>query len=104
MEFITTGTSTTFNTEGIQNGDLFFGKYEDWEQGKEGFVSAVTPGRITVQYHPPIGNITNHFHIEIGDVIAGKWLLRHSRDLSSVDEYVPQMTSELDDPDSIEGE
>lgn len=77
----------TFDLSQIKAGDLLWGKHSTWDEGKAGFVTAVTEKQLTVQYHPGIGNVTNHFFIPVSEVAAGEWDVRWSVDLSEVQEY-----------------
>ena len=42
---------------------------------------------IAVQFHPGIGNVTNHFFILASEAAAGQWEIRWSVDMSEVYEY-----------------
>lgn len=66
---------------------MLYAKHHSWEDGKTGFVTSVTEKKLVVQYHPGIGNVTNHFFVSVDDVIAGKWEIRWSSDLAKVYEY-----------------
>lgn len=72
----------------IQPGYVCFGKHRTWDEGKTGIVTSVTETQMTVQYHPGIGNVTNHFIIPISEVAASEWEIRWSADLLVVSEYV----------------
>lgn len=76
-----------FDTSSIKKGDLMYGKHQTWQEGKVGFVTAVTEEELTVQYHPGIANVTNHFFIPASEVADGQWELRWSADLSAVHDY-----------------
>lgn len=97
MEFIINEPIAEFDTEKIKPGGLLYGKYKTWEEGKAGFVSAVNRSRITVHYHPGIGNITNHFHIPVEEVVAEDWIIRYSDDLKTI---ITNETEEPQDGDS----
>lgn len=43
--------------------------------------------RITVQYHPGIANVTNHFFLPAEEVAAGEWEVRWTKDMKTVYEY-----------------
>ena len=53
----------TFDLSEIARGDLVYGKHRTWPEGKAGFVTSATEKELIVQYHPGIGNVTNHFRI-----------------------------------------
>lgn len=74
----------SFDLSAVRRGDLLWGKHRTWDEGKAGFVSAVTGNRLIVQYHPGIGNVTNHFMIPAAEAAAGEWEVRWSSDLLEV--------------------
>ena len=78
----------------IYPGCVCFGKHRTWDEGKTGIVTSVTESRLTVQYHPGIRNVTNHFIIPVSEIIAGEWEIRWSADLSEVSEYVSEPEKE----------
>ena len=67
---------------------MLYAKHHSWEDGKTGFVTSVTEKKLVVQYHPGIGNVTNHFFVSVDEVIAGKWEIRWSSDLAKVYECI----------------
>lgn len=85
--------SKVFDTEQIKKGDLVYAQHKIWTEGKCGFVTAVSDKELTVQYHPGIGNITNHFVIPILEAATGEWVIRWSADLKTVNEIpvTPEM-------------
>lgn len=87
MELIITQPVPVFDLSQIKRGDLLYGKHYSWDEGKAGFVTAATEKTLTIQYHPGIGNVTNHFHIPVDSVIAGDWEIRWSMDMSQIYEY-----------------
>lgn len=87
MELIVDSVAKVFDTGIIKRGCLVYGKHKTWQEGKAGFVTAVTEKEITVQYHPGIANVTNHFFVSASEVADGQWELRWSDDLSEVYEY-----------------
>ena len=76
-----------FDARSIKKGNLVYGKHQTWQEGKAGFVTAVTEEELTVQYHPGIANVTNHFFIPASEVADGQWELRWSDDLSEIHEF-----------------
>ena len=76
-----------FDASSIKKGNLVYGKHQTWQEGKAGFVTAVTEEELTVQYHPGIANVTNHFFIPASEVADGQWELRWSDDLSEIHEF-----------------
>lgn len=77
---------TSYNLEEIKCGYLLWGRYRGWSEGKAGIVTAVTESSLTVQFHPGVGNITNHFVVPVSEVAAGQWEIRWSDDMLKVQE------------------
>lgn len=75
------------NTDEIKIGHLLYAKHVSWKTGMSGFVTTVTEKEIVVQYHPKIGNVTNHFVIQAQEAVAGDWEIRYSADLSEITAY-----------------
>lgn len=97
MPLITEEAKAVFDLSQIARGHLLWGRHCTWQEGKAGFVTSATEGQLTVQYHPGIGNVTNHFVIPVSEVAAGWWEIRWSKDLSGVQGYGIA-------EDSVEGE
>ena len=93
MELIIEKPESVLNTSEIKTGMLVYAKHVSWKCGISGFVTAITEKEMIVQYHPRIGNVTNHFFISAKEVAAGDWHIRYSTDLSEVYEY-PKPTDE----------
>ncbi len=87
MGFVIEKPRTVFNLAEIQCGDLLWGRHRTWKEGKAGFVTSATEDQLIVQYHPGIGNVTNHFRIPVSEVGSGQWKIRWSADLSEVFVY-----------------
>ncbi len=77
----------SFNLEQIRCGYLLWGKHCTWSEGKAGFVTSATKDQLIVQYHPGIGNVTNHFMIPAEEIASGQWEIRWTADMSEVFEY-----------------
>lgn len=77
----------TFDLSEIARGDLVYGKHRTWPEGKAGFVTSATEKELIVQYHPSIGNVTNHFRIPIDEAVDAQWEIRYSHDMSEVKTY-----------------
>lgn len=92
---ITEKPETVFDTSEIKAGYLVFAKNRSWNEGIGGFVTAVTGKEVVVQYHPGIGNVTNHFFIRANEVVAGDWEIRYSADMSEIHVY-PEPASDTD--------
>ena len=94
-----------FDTSAVCPGNVMYGKHFSWNEGISGVVTSVTESRITVQYHPGIGNVTNHFFIPVEEATAGDWQIRWSADLSEVQEYnIPHEEPEPVEPDKPAGD
>lgn len=85
MELLVEKNMGVFNT-GIKKGTLIWAKYDGWDAGIGGFVSAVSENKLVVMFHPGISNVVNHHIIPIEEVAAGKWQIRWSEDLVTVNE------------------
>lgn len=79
--------TAAFDLSQIKRGDLVWGKHFTWDEGKAGFVTAATKEQLIVQYHPGIGNVTNHFIVPVAEAVEGQWQLRYSSDMTEVYEY-----------------
>lgn len=77
----------SFDLSQIQRGYLLWGRHYTWNEGKAGFVTSATENQLIVQYHPGIGNVTNHFIIPVSEAVDGQWEIRWSADMSEVQEY-----------------
>lgn len=95
MELIIEKPESVLNTSEIKTGMLVYAKHVSWKCGISGFVTSITEKEMIVQYHPSIGNVTNHFFINAKEVAAGDWQIRYSTDLSEVYEY-PKPTDDTE--------
>lgn len=84
MALVTERPVAVFDLSQVKKGCLFWGKHISWEEGRAGFVTAAGEDRLTVQYFPGIGNVTNHFYVPVLEAAAGEWEIRWSFDLSEV--------------------
>ena len=87
MGLIINKQAAAFDLESVKPGYLIYGKHMSWNEGKSGFVTSVTEKQIIVQYHPGIGNVTNHYFIPVEEVMNGEWIVRWSSDMLEVNEY-----------------
>lgn len=94
----------TFDLARIKRGYLIWGKHYTWNEGKAGFVTSATEEQLIVQYHPGIGNVTNHFFIPISEVAEGQWEIRWSADMSEVSEYCINADEGQQEMEGAEGE
>ena len=81
------GQVAKINRQVVARGDLVYGKHRTWPEGKAGFVTSATEKELIVQYHPGIGNVTNHFRIPIDEAVDAQWEIRYSHDMSEVKTY-----------------
>ena len=92
--------TNVFDTEEIQRGTLIYAKHKSWSKGEQGFVDSVTGNKVTVQYPPQIGNVTNHFFIYADEVANGDWEIRYSKDMQTIVKYPEEGAGdESDKPD-----
>lgn len=75
-----------FDVTQIAQGDLLYARHRSWDKGRGGIVTRVTAEKLTVQYHPGIGNVTNHFHIPVSEAAEGQWEMRWSKDMAEIGE------------------
>ncbi len=86
MSLIIDSSRKVFDTTQVAKGYLLYAKHRSWSEGHSGIVTLVTEDRLTVQYHPEIGNVMNHFFVPASEAADGEWLIRWSKDLSEVEE------------------
>ena len=99
MPLVKVAECPVFDTEEIQNGDLLYGRHRSWPEGQGGIVTSVRADRLTVQYHPKIGNVMNHYYIPANEVSDGDWEIRWSGDLTEIKsvEMTPEESGETDE-------
>lgn len=110
MELVKEWPVPSFDLSLVKRGDLLWGKHRTWDEGKAGFVTAATEKQLIVQYHPGIGNVTNHFMIPVSEAAGGQWEIRWSSDMTVIYEYgispeeseVPEGPGEPDEPENPE--
>lgn len=93
MALIIDDVSKVFDTSQINKGALLYARHKTWPEGRKGFVTSVCENELAVQYHPGIGNITNHFFLPAKEVAAGEWEVRWSDDLKTINEYPQEVNS-----------
>ena len=103
MALVTEKPMASFNLTQIECGFLLWGKHCTWNEGKAGFVTSATENELIVQYHPGIGNVTNHFIIPVSEVVDGQWEIRWSADMTEVQEYNIVADDEQQKTDEMEG-
>ena len=77
-------TSAAIDTTAIHPGDLIRAKYADWNEAKNGIVTAVTGGEIRCLYFPGIRNVCNYFLIAADEVTEGLWDISWSTDMKTI--------------------
>ncbi len=87
MALVTEKPAAAFDLDQIGQGCLLWGRHRTWKEGKAGIVTSATEGRLTVQYCPGIGNVTNHFVIPVSEAADGQWEIRWSADLAKIQEH-----------------
>ena len=86
MELVIIENRPIFDTAQVERGDLIYARHRSDEKGRGGIITRVTAEKLTVQYHPGVGNVTNHFEIPISEVAEGQWEIRWSKDLTEIGE------------------
>lgn len=104
MALVTEKAIKTFDLSEISRGYLLWGKHYTWDKGKAGFVTAATEKELIIQYHPGVGNVTNHFIIPVSEVLDGQWEIRWSADMSEVFKYGIETDGEQQETEETEGE
>ena len=89
--------TNVFDTKEIQRGTLIYAKHKSWSDGERGFVVSFVENKVTVQYPPQIGNVTNHFFIYADEVANGDWEIRYSNDMQIITKYPEEGAG--DEPD-----
>lgn len=87
MSLVAEKQTAVFDLTQIRRGDLLYGRHQTWSEGKAGFVTSATENKLTVQYFPGIGNVTNHFIIYISEAVNGEWEIRWSANMKEIYEY-----------------
>ncbi len=104
MALITEKPTAVFDLSQIRCGYLIWGRHKTWNEGKAGFVTSATEKELIVQYHPGIGNVTNHFFIPVAEAVEGQWEIRWSADMSEVFEYGIKADENQQETEGGEGE
>lgn len=87
MSLITEKPVISFDLTQVKRGYLLWGKHYTWKEGRAGFVTSATEKELIIQFHPGIGNVTNHFRIPVSEATDGQWEIRWSFDMSKIYEY-----------------
>ena len=84
MPLITDSTEKVFNISSVHKGDLIRAQYSGWDEPRNGIITAVSEEKLTVLFLPGIGNVTNYFVILAAEVEAGKWTVKWTTDLETI--------------------
>ena len=84
MPLITDSTEKIFDTTSVHKGDLIRAQYSGWDEPRNGIITAVSEEKLTVLFLPGLGNVTNYFVILATEVQAGKWVVRWTTDLVTI--------------------
>lgn len=90
MSLIITADRSVFDTSQVKKADLIYAKHRSWNEGHGGIVTAVTEDKLTVQFHPEIGNVMNHFFIPAKEVADGQWGIRWTTDMTEIGEVTAE--------------
>ena len=86
MALVSETSRPLIDLEQIAEGDLLYAKHRSWPDGRGGIVTDVRPERLTIQFHPELGNVMNHFFIPASEIADKQWEIRWSRDMQEVRE------------------
>ncbi len=103
MTLVTEKTAAVFDLSEIKRGDLLWGRHRSWRDGRAGMVTSATGERLTVQYCPGVGNITNHFIIPVSEAAGGEWEIRWSADMAEIQEYNIKADGEQREEEGVDG-
>lgn len=84
MSLVKVKSIATFDLTQIKTGDLIWAKHKSWAEGKAGFVTSAKSEQLIAQYHPGIGNVTNHFIISVSEVTKKEWEIKWSENLTEI--------------------
>lgn len=84
MPLITDNTEKVFDITSVHKGDLIRAKYSGWDESRNGIVTTVSEDKLTVLFLPGLGNVTNYFTILAAEVEAGKWTVKWTTDLETI--------------------
>ncbi len=84
MPLIIDNIEKAFDASSIHKGDLIRAQYHTWTEAINGLVTAVSEDKLTVLFLPGLGNVTNYFTILASEVSAGKWAVKWSADLVTI--------------------
>lgn len=104
MELVIEKPVVAYDLTQIKRGMLLYGKHSTWSEGKAGFVTSAKEDQLIIQYHPGIGNVTNHFIIPVSEAVDGQWEIRWSADLTEVYKYNGKKPGEIPDADEEQQE
>lgn len=98
MALIIESSRPVFDTKKIEKGYLLYAKHQSWDKGRVGIVTSATEDKLTVQYLPGVGNVTNHFFITASEAAEDRWTIRWSKDLTEIGTYPEEEEEEEEEP------
>lgn len=84
MPLIIDGAGKVFDTTSVHKGDLIRAKYAGWDKPRNGIITTVGDKTLTVLFLPGIGNVTSYYKMLATEVQAGKWSIRWTADLKTI--------------------
>ena len=84
MPLIKDTVNTVFDEASVHKGDLIRAKHETWDEPRNGIITAVSDKKLTVLFLPGLGNVTNYFTILASEVAAGKWEIKWTTDMETI--------------------
>lgn len=84
MPLITDTINKVFDKASVHKGDLIRAKHETWDDPRNGIITAVSDDKLTVLFLPGLGNVTNYYTILASEVEAGKWTVRWTTDMETI--------------------
>lgn len=84
MPLIKNVSTNTFDVTAIQKGACIRAKRSDYSDFRNGFVTEVTTGTLTVLYANDSGTGANYYTIAADEVAAGLWQIYWTSDFATV--------------------
>lgn len=84
MPLITDTINKVFDKASVHKGDLIRAKHVTWDEPRNGIVTTVSDNKLTVLFLPGLGNVTNYFTILASEVAAGRWTVKWTTDMGTI--------------------
>ena len=84
MPLIKDTVNIVFDEASVHKGDLIRAKHETWDESRNGIITAVSDKKLTVLFLPGLGNVTNYFTILASEVAAGRWTVKWTTDMETI--------------------